>query len=92
MSLRLLKTRRAYLSANLSFVPNANIFTCVRVLYLYSHIIIIIIIFLLLAQIFHPPNDRHRLVLQVLVGLDPITEELGPYVYSAQHIRTLVPV
>jgi len=28
---------------------------------------------------------------EVLVGLDPITEELGPYVYSAQHIRTLVP-
>jgi len=27
---------------------------------------------------------------QVLEGADPITEELGPYVYSATHIRSLV--
>ena len=29
---------------------------------------------------------------QVLAGADPITVELGPYVYSAQHIRSLVQV
>jgi len=27
---------------------------------------------------------------QVLSGLDPVTEELGPYVYSATHLRRLV--
>lgn len=29
---------------------------------------------------------------QVLSGLDPVTEELGPYVYSATHLRRLVSV
>ena len=29
---------------------------------------------------------------EVLEGADPITEELGPYVYSATHIRSLVEV
>jgi len=27
---------------------------------------------------------------QVLEGADPVTEEIGPYVYSATHIRTVV--
>ena len=31
-------------------------------------------------------------VLQVLEGADPVTEEIGPYVYSATHIRTVVQV
>ena len=29
---------------------------------------------------------------QVLQGQDPITEEIGPYVYSATHIRRLIEV
>jgi len=29
---------------------------------------------------------------QVLEGADPMTEEIGPYVYSATHIRTVVQV
>ena len=31
-------------------------------------------------------------LLQVLEGLDPITEELGPYVYSATHVRRIIEV
>ena len=29
---------------------------------------------------------------QVLEGQDPVTEELGPYVYSATHLRRIVEV
>ena len=29
---------------------------------------------------------------QVLEGQDPITKEIGPYVYSATHIRRLIEV
>ena len=31
-------------------------------------------------------------LLQVLEGVDPITEELGPYVYSATHVRRIIEV
>ena len=31
-------------------------------------------------------------LLQVLEGVDPVTEELGPYVYSATHVRRIIEV
>ena len=37
-------------------------------------------------------TDRITKHTQVLEGLDPVTEELGPYVYSATHLRRIVEV
>ena len=36
--------------------------------------------------------DLTDVLLQVLEGVDPVTEELGPYVYSATHVRRIIEV
>ena len=55
-----------------------------------------------LFNITNPSQVRHEsvstwciattCVLQVLEGADPITEEIGPYAYSATHVRRIIEV